>query len=210
MEQGRQLLDAVDQAWPGAGPLPVRVDGVHHHASPGAARPRRGRRPAPAPRPGRTRTAPPRPRRDGRRARRPRSPAPTSPRRVPSTGSPPAAVTISGIQWPGAYGGSVHSSTTTRGRGRPRTRERTASSRSRSDPTRVSAVPSCPVARPTATTESSTSSSVCGSTVSTSAVHPRWARASSTTVTSTAQTAQRSWVTTRSASRSARASASRR
>ena len=64
-----------------------------------------------------------------------------------------------------------------------------------------------PVTLPRSSTESSTSSRVCGSTVSTSARQPRWASAASTVVTSTAQTAQRSWVTTRSASRSRRASA---
>ena len=48
---------------------------------------------------------------------------------VPSTGSPPARSTISGIQWPGANGGSVHSSSTTRGRGRVPTRRTTSARR---------------------------------------------------------------------------------
>ena len=117
---------------------------------------------------------------------------------------------ISGIQCPGANGGSVHSRNSTRGRRRrggaastSRRRERCRAARSRPASAR-------PTAAPRATNESSTSASVCGSTVSTSALHPRCARASSTTETSTAQTAQRSWVTTRSASSPASAPSSSR
>ena len=66
---------------------------------------------------------------------------------------------------------------------------------------------SCPVAAPTCTTEASTCSRSCGSVVSTSARQPRCSRAAVTSETSTAHTAHRSWVTTRSASRSASASA---
>ena len=75
--------------------------------------------------------------------------------------------------------------------------------------TSSAATSSWPVALPSSSTESSTSSRVCGSTVSTSAVQPRWASASSTVVTSTAQTAHRSWVTTSVGSRARSASASR-
>ena len=125
--------------------------------------------------------------------------------------SPPASSTISGTQCPGANGGSVHSSTSARGRRDPvaATRRATAASRARSARPAPRPPPRgrwpCRACRPS----SSTSSSVCGSMVSTSAVQPRWASASSTTDTSTAHTAHRSWVTTRSASRPASAPASR-
>ena len=70
--------------------------------------------------------------------------------------------------------------------------------RRRSRPS-ASARSSQSVAFPITTIDSSTSSSVIGSTVSTSALHPKCRSVSSTSVTSTADTADRSWVTTRSA-----------
>ena len=47
----------------------------------------------------------------------------------PATLRPPASSIISGTQWPPTYGGSSHSSATTRGRGAPATASRTRSSR---------------------------------------------------------------------------------
>ena len=81
-----------------------------------------------------------------------------------------------------------------------------ASRRARRASTSSSASASCPVALPSSRTESSTSSRVCGSTVSTSAGSRGAGERRRPWSTSTAQTAQRSWVTTRSASRSRRAS----
>ena len=95
------------------------------------------------------------------------------------------------------------------GRGRPATAASTRASRSRRPATSCSAACDAAAGPPRVTTDASTSSRVCGSMVSTSARQPRCASASSTTETSTAQTAQRSWVTTRSASRPARAPSSR-
>ena len=113
-----QGLDAVDQPRSGPRERRVGVHGPHRDVRPAAPRRRRPARPARVTAPARSRTA-----------RRPPPPAPAartssqvtrndfSPA-VPSTDSPPATLTISGTQWPGANGGSVHSSTSTRGRGR--------------------------------------------------------------------------------------------
>ena len=88
----------------------------------------------------------------------------------------------------------------TRGRARPATRRRPLDAGAQVGD-QIGRLGRCPVAEP-GSIDSSTSSRVCGSMVSTSAVQPRCSSASSTTDTSTAQTAHRSWVTTRSASRS--------
>ena len=90
-------------------------------------------------------------------------------------GSPPASVTISGTQWPGAKGGSVHSSSSTRGRrsgratpaSRPRSRRALETGHQRRRPPARGRWP-----RPSVRIEASTSSRVCGSMVSTSAVQP--------------------------------------
>ena len=174
-----ELLDAVDQ--PRAGPGPHRRR--RRRRAPDAGRQQRratSRRPEPARRRGRSRTAPRPPRPGGRLHVVPGDPHRLLARGAEHAGSPPASSTISGIQWPGAYGGSVHSSTATRGRGRPMVLRQTAAIRSRSDCTSSAAASSWPVALPSSSTESSTSSRVCGSTVSTSAVQPRWASAAST------------------------------
>ena len=94
-----------------------------------------------------------------RRRGRP-SPAPSGPGRTAARSTPAPA--------PAAAAG-------------PATAASTSSSRARSDATRSSAAASVPVALPSVPTEASTSSRVCGSMVSTSAVQPRWASASSTT-----------------------------
>ena len=69
---------------------------------------------------------------------------------VPMVGRPPAVVTISGTQWPGANGGSVHSRSSTRGGGvvRHATSARTASSRCSSEATSRCARSPWPVAEP--------------------------------------------------------------
>ena len=127
--------------------------------------------------------------RAGARRRRPRSsPAPSGRARTAGRSTPAAS--------PAA------------GRGRPRVVVPLTGAPAARPPAR-SASASWPVALPRVPIESNTSSIVCGSMVSTSAVQPRWASASSTTDTSTAQTAHRSWVTTRSASRPDRAPSSR-
>ena len=55
------------------------------------------------------------------RRRRPSAPGSIGSRIAPAPTRPPAASTMSGTQWPEEKGGSVHSSTATRGRGRPAT-----------------------------------------------------------------------------------------
>ena len=143
----------------------------------------------------------------------PASPAPTSRPASPIVGTPPAAVTISGTQWPGAKGGSVHSSSSTRGAApaaRAATCSRTVSSRARSEPTRRSASAWWPVAAPSTPIEPSTSVEV----VRVDRQRPRRCSRDGPArrrprETSTAQTAHRSWVTTRSASRPLRAPSSR-
>ena len=86
------------------------------------------------------------------------------------------------------------------GRVRRATARATGSSRWRSDSTSADARSRVPVARPTVSIDDRTSSSVMGSSVRTSALHPRCVRAWSTSLMSTAHTAQRSCVTTRSGS----------
>ena len=146
-------------------PLGRRCAPASRPRRPAAVRGARTTRWRPPPRPGRLRrqhaltsTSSQRQRRRAgrgrsRRARRPRRPARSasacsqvtrtdfSPG-APMVGTPPAAVTISGTQWPGAKGGSVHSSSSTRGdahrRAAQRPASRTASSRARSEATRRS------------------------------------------------------------------------
>ncbi len=117
---------------------------------------------------------------------------------------------MSGTQCPAVNGGSVHSSTATRGRCLPATAVATWSSRACNRATNRCAATTCPVCWPTVTMAASTSLRVPGSRVSTCARQPRWASAASTVPTSTAHTAHRSWVRIRSGSSSPKASASRR
>ena len=207
-----QRLHAVHQARARTGEGGVGVHGPHRDAGP-AARPRRPAcAPAPSTGAGRSRTA-----RTRRGPARPRVPASQvtrtdfSPAR-PIVGTPPAAVTISGTQWPGAKGGSVHSSSSTRGAApvpAPRPARATVSSRARSEPTSV-CLGLVAGGRPEHADRAEHLRRGCaGRWSAPRRCSPRWASASSTTETSTAQTAHRSWVTTRSASRPLSAPSSR-
>src|SRR5262249_36498432 len=89
------------------------------------------------------------------------------------TGVPPAAVTRSGTQCPAVNGGAAPSITPTLGPGRPGTPAAPAAPPAPRAPTQRSPRPAAPVARPTVMIESSTSSSVRGSSVSTRAWQPR-------------------------------------
>ncbi|MGH3759486.1 hypothetical protein [Actinophytocola sp.] len=84
---------------------------------------------------------------------------------VAGSGTPPASSICSGTQWPAGHTGSNHSSAKTRGR--PATRRRTSSIRDRSGATRSAATSGTPSASPTTRRQSSTSSSVRGSRLST-------------------------------------------
>ena len=198
-----QLLDTVDQARCRGGPTSALASTAWTRARPRAAR--RWPPGASAERlgcpPGRSRTAPRRPPRAVRRARASHSTRVDFSPAVPSTGL--AAGRLDHLGDPVAR------------------RERRVGPLEEHDPGRrqpghgvayrVEPRALAAAARATASSRARwpgpgwrwrrrTSERVCGSKVTTSAVQPRWARASSTTVTSTAQTAHRSWVTTRSAS----------
>ena len=97
-----------------------------------------------------------------------------------STGSPPAATTMSGTQWPPQNGGSDHSRASVRGRGWSATaaRDRVDAARNPSMSTR--ACSAVPVASPTVPMLSMTSSRVDGSRESTLAWQPKTASASCT------------------------------
>ncbi len=89
---------------------------------------------------------------------RDRSPA------TPTTSSPPASRTSSGLQWPLENGGSIHSSTTTRGLLTILSaRLATAATRARNLAISSTARLARPVARPTSRRQSNTSSSEVGS-----------------------------------------------
>ncbi len=74
-----------------------------------------------------------------------------------------------GTQCPAVNGGSVHSSTATRGRSLPATDAATRSSRDPNTATNRCAAGARPILSPTVTMETNTSCKVCGSTVTTCA-----------------------------------------
>ena len=188
VEDGGQRLDAVDQPRPG----PREINGddapaeeLARHQAIGLGqrlRPTACRR-APGPRP---------PDRCG--APRPRPPARERPPGSPSTGSPPAAATTSGTQWPAVNGGSSHSRTRVGTGARPPTASRTASSRAWSAATSSRPRSGSPAASATSATDAITWSRRCGSSVTTAAAQPMRASAASTSPVGTAHTRHRSWV----------------
>ena len=200
---------------PGAGPGRAKeaLASTAHTGTPRAARRGDAARSAsarPSPR-GRSRTA---------RTRRPPgaaaatssqvTPARPLARRAPSTDSPPARLHHLGhpvARGERRVGPLQHQHPRPRPARRPASA--TASSRARRRRPGRRPRPRGRSPRRAARSRPAPRSSVCGSMVSTSARQPRWSRASSTTETSTAHTAHRSWVTTRSASRPASAPSSR-